>query len=96
MADYTIDKDAPTLDLLGDEKSKALAYGAWQCPQCPEGWQVYMIAIDMNVCAKCGYKGGPISTNGGKPQSEDDGNGDSQEPDALGAGAPADPNQSAD
>lgn len=36
------------------------SFAPWACPQCPYGWQCYMIATDMNICSVCGYKGGPI------------------------------------
>lgn len=47
-----------------NEHAAALAYGCWQCPQCPGGWQQYMIGGDMNVCPVCGYKGGEVRKNG--------------------------------
>jgi hypothetical protein len=38
----------------------ALAYGAWACPRCADGWEQYLIHSDMHICAVCGYKGGPV------------------------------------
>lgn len=42
------------------KRNQALAMGRWACPACPDGWEQYMIATDMHVCAVCGYKGGPL------------------------------------
>lgn len=45
---------------LAEKRARAFAHGAWQCPACPDGYQVYLINTDMNVCAVCGYKGGEL------------------------------------
>lgn len=44
----------------GSNMNKPLPDHVWACPACFEGWQVYMINTDMNVCCKCGYKGGDV------------------------------------
>lgn len=37
-------------------RAAAKPEGATQCPQCEPGWLVYVIQVDENQCAKCGYK----------------------------------------
>ena len=39
------------------------ALGVWACPNCPGGWEQYMIATDAHVCIRCGYKGGELDTD---------------------------------
>ena len=41
-----------------DQHTRAMARGAWQCPQCSGGWQQFQIETDKAVCPSCGYAGG--------------------------------------
>jgi len=36
-------------------RTAAISLGAAPCPQCAPGWLQYLIAIDRNSCAMCGY-----------------------------------------
>ena len=45
---------------MRERQARALERGAWACPRCEFGFEVYMINNDMHVCAVCHYKGGPI------------------------------------
>jgi rubrerythrin len=53
--------DVPIAEQQMRHKRMMESEGApWQCPQCPNGYQMYIIRTDMNICPFCGYKGGPV------------------------------------
>lgn len=71
MADYTIDRDAPKLDLLGEKHSDPKPV---LC-KFDDVEMNYHLPTDQWQCPQCG-----ATSNGGKPQSESTDNGDSKEP----------------
>jgi hypothetical protein len=45
--------------------ARAMEQKLWQCPQCDDGWQQYLVAEDRYACPSCGYAGGPIKSHVG-------------------------------
>ena len=41
-----------------EQHHSMMAAGAWQCPQCPLGFQRYSVNTDDTQCPNCGYNGG--------------------------------------
>jgi hypothetical protein len=45
--------------------ARAMEQQLWQCPQCPGGWQQYLVSEDLSRCPNCGYSGGPAMAGPG-------------------------------
>ena len=43
--------------------TRAMEQQLWQCPQCENGWQQYLVAEDVSECPNCKYRGGAIKSN---------------------------------
>lgn len=53
-----------------DQHARAMSRGAWQCPNCPLGFQRFDILSDLSACPNCGYHGGPSHAGPGVVELE--------------------------
>jgi hypothetical protein len=55
---------------IASQHAHAMAADAWQCPNCPLGFQRFDIRSGRNTCPNCGYFGGPSHAGPGVVELE--------------------------